>query len=223
MCAESLNQDGLEVTLTTDKESYNQREQITATLTVTNKNNAEVNNVSVENLLPEGYKVTDDSEMMKKVETLGVGETISVTVAYTPIHTDNNEEQADNGNIKGNEESSGGSDTTKVGNGYKNSSNTNVTSGDKDKRDIRGTSTKSGASPTTGDNSNIVVWSVLSVIACFGGIILIVKNKKSGKKLLSLFLCIIMAGTLLPLSNVYVYAAITKEIYHFPRRLLLVK
>lgn len=211
VCAESLNQDGLEVTFTTDKESYNQGEQITATLTVTNKNNAEVNNVSVENLLPEGYKATNDSEMMKKVKTLGVGETISVTVAYMPIHTDNNEEQADNGNIKGNEESSGGNDTTKVGNGYKNSSNTNVTSGDKDKRDIRGTSTKSGASPTTGDNSNIVVWSVLTVIACLGGIILLVKNKKSGKKLLSLFLCIIMVGTLLPLSNVNVYAAITKR------------
>ena len=53
--AASSTQDGIQVTLAADKESYSQGEQITAVLTVTNTNETAVSNVSLENVIPEGY------------------------------------------------------------------------------------------------------------------------------------------------------------------------
>ena len=57
--AASDSQDGFEVTLTTDKEEYSKGEEIAATLTVTNTNDTAVSNVSLENLIPDGYKLAD--------------------------------------------------------------------------------------------------------------------------------------------------------------------
>ncbi|MFQ9889913.1 MAG: hypothetical protein ACLRWM_05820 [Streptococcus sp.] len=48
--------------MTTDKEKYSKSEEIAATLTVTNTNDTAVSNVSLENLIPEGYKLADGSE-----------------------------------------------------------------------------------------------------------------------------------------------------------------
>ena len=73
--AASDSQDGLEVTLTTDKEKYSKSEEIAATLTVTNTNDTAVSNVSLENLIPEGYKLADGSEAAKQVESLDAGGT----------------------------------------------------------------------------------------------------------------------------------------------------
>lgn len=51
--AASLLQDGIEAALTTDKETYQQGEEIKVTLTVTNTNDTAVTNLSLENILPE--------------------------------------------------------------------------------------------------------------------------------------------------------------------------
>ena len=49
--AASLLQDGIEAALTTDKETYQQGEEIKVTLTVTNTNDTAVTNLSLENIL----------------------------------------------------------------------------------------------------------------------------------------------------------------------------
>ena len=53
--AASLLQDGIEAALTTDKETYQQGEEIKVTLTVTNTNDTAVTNLSLENVLPENF------------------------------------------------------------------------------------------------------------------------------------------------------------------------
>lgn len=81
--AASSTQDGIQVTLAADKESYSQGEQITAVLTVTNTNETAVSNVSLENVIPEGYELADGSEATKQVESLKAGETVTLTAVYT--------------------------------------------------------------------------------------------------------------------------------------------
>ena len=95
--AASDSQDGLEVTLTTDKEKYSKGEEIVATLTVTNTNDTAVSNVSLENLIPEGYKLADGSEGAKQVESLGAGETVSMTVTYVAEESDAGEDKPNTG------------------------------------------------------------------------------------------------------------------------------
>lgn len=180
--AASTSQDGLEVTLTTDKETYDKGEQIEATLTVTNTNDFVVSNVSLENMIPDGYKLSEGSTATKQVESLAPGEMVSLTVTYVAVDSDNNEDKpgsgnnADSGNNSGNNEPSGND------------------------ADI----------PQTGDNSNIALWLALMVVTA-GSMIAIIVKKKSGKKLLSLFLSVAMVGTVIPFSYINVHAAATEK------------
>lgn len=163
--AESLTQDGLEVTLITDKSEYSQSEQIVTTLTVKNTNDFAIKNVSLENAVPEGYKLAENLDLKKQVESLGTGETVSVEVTYISEYSDDSENQSSNG------------------------TNTSTLSGEQD-------SNSSDSSLATGDNSNIIFWIVTLVLACGGIIVAIVLKKKFGKKLLSLFLCLMIGGTM---------------------------
>ena len=95
--AASSMQDGLEVTLTTDKKTYSRSDQIVATLTVTNKNDVAVSNVTLENLIPDGYKSVDDSMVTKKVDSLAIGEKTSLSVTYVAEDSNDNENKS---NIK---------------------------------------------------------------------------------------------------------------------------
>lgn len=178
--AASSSQDGLEVTLTTDKETYSQGEQIVATLTVTNTNEIEVSNVSLENVIPQGYTLAEGAEATKQIESLGAGETVSLTVTYVPEGSENSGEQSGTGNDSGSSSNTGtGSNNTTGGNGTSGSDSNN-----------------SSTSPTTGDDSNVARWIALFVLAGTGLVTLIALRKKSGKKLLSLFLCVAMVGTM---------------------------
>lgn len=197
--AASSSQDGLEVTLTTDKESYSQSEQIVATLTVINTNDFAVSNVSLENVIPEGYTLAEGNEATKQVESLEAGETVSLTVTYVPEDTG---EQPDTGDDTGDTDTPGrgdnGGSTEQPGTGNDSGSG-NGTSGSG--------SNNSSTSPTTGDDSNVALWFALFVLAGTGLVTSIALRKKSGKKMLSLFLCVAMVGTMIPLATVRTYAA----------------
>ena len=64
--AASLLQDGIEAALTTDKETYQQGEEIKVTLTVTNTNDTAVTNLSLENILPENFVLAEKCGDNKK-------------------------------------------------------------------------------------------------------------------------------------------------------------
>ncbi len=149
------SQDGVEVTLTTDKESYEQGESITATVTVTNKNEVMVTEVSLESIIPEGYKLADGSEATKQVTVLAPGETVTLTVTYV----------ADIAN----------SDTDKSEGG------TGLNAED--------------IAPPTGDKISGIIWVGLLVLAG-AGIVAVIATRK-GKKVLSAFMSIVLAGMVL--------------------------
>lgn len=77
--AASITKDDLEVTLVTDKDNYEVTDQIKTTLTVKNEGDTAVNDVNMENLLPDGYKLADKSVSQKTVESLSAGETATLT------------------------------------------------------------------------------------------------------------------------------------------------
>lgn len=189
--AASDSQDGLEVTLTTDKEKYSKSEEIAATLTVTNTNDTAVSNVSLENLIPEGYKLADGSEAAKQVESLDAGETVSLTVTYVAKESDADEDKPNTGDDnKGNtEKPDTGDNSGNTGNIGENKGNTTTGGGtDKEKKsDVESgnknnttenkdttekAADKTSLTPTTGDNTNIAFWVVLLLLAGSGNVIL---------------------------------------------------
>lgn len=176
--AASSMQDGLEVTLTTDKKTYSRGDQIVATLTVTNKNDVGVSNVTLENLIPDGYKLVGDSMATKQVESLAMGEKVSLTVTYVA------EDSNDNGNKPSNGTDT--DDTNKPSNG----ANTDDTNGPE-----TGNNSGNGThTPHTGDDNNIALWCVMTIVA--GVVVFGVLKKKVCKKILSLFLYMTIVGTM---------------------------
>lgn len=145
--AAATSQDGLEVTLITDKTLYARGEEIITTLTVTNTNKVSVNNLLLETLVPDGYKLVADSEATKRIDSLEAGETISLVTTYV-------------------EKKAAGSST-----------------GEKNTREI-----------------TPVILIVLFILVCGAIIVRFVLKKKSAeknsKKILSLFLCAAMLGTM---------------------------
>ena len=80
--AASTTQDGLEVSLTTDKEAYKKDEKITATLSVKNTNADDVTDVTLETLIPDGYKVANNSSNTKQLNKLASNESAELKVVY---------------------------------------------------------------------------------------------------------------------------------------------
>lgn len=78
--AQTTTQDGMEVTLTTDKAEYAAGEDITATLTVKNTTTEAFENLKLEHIVPEGFEVT--GEPSREVDVLAAGESISIAVTY---------------------------------------------------------------------------------------------------------------------------------------------
>lgn len=80
--AADVSQDGLEVSLITNKEAYEQGEQIAATLTVKNTNDFAVKNVTLESLIPDGYVLADGTSATKELNSLEPGETAELAVTF---------------------------------------------------------------------------------------------------------------------------------------------
>lgn len=76
--AEEITQDGLKVVLATDKAAYKENEAITATLTVTNINEFAVSNVSLQNMVDDGYEVVEGSQTTKAIESLQPQESVAL-------------------------------------------------------------------------------------------------------------------------------------------------
>lgn len=199
-------QDGMEVTLRTDKESYEKGEQIKATLEVTNKNSAGVSNVLLESLIPDGYKLADGAEATKQIEFLKAGETVSLEVTYI-ANSDQNKDDNNTGDTnkpgddsKSDEVNGSGSGTSDDTNKKNNNSNGdkknnktstgNTVSKAEQSKSLKAVNTK------TGDNSHIAFWAGIMVIAAIGIIVILILKKKKGKQFLSLLLCFTMAASI---------------------------
>lgn len=80
--------DGLEVSLVTDKGSYDAGETITVTLTVVNTNDVAVQDVALESMIPEGYAPADGDQSVMQLDSLAAGDTATLTVRLVPEQAD---------------------------------------------------------------------------------------------------------------------------------------
>ncbi|MDY4969719.1 MAG: VWA domain-containing protein [Lachnospiraceae bacterium] len=202
--AAESSQDGLKVTLTTDKEEYSQGEQIAAELTVTNSNTFEVTDISVRMSVPEGYSLADSGEAVRKIGSLAAGRSAAVKTVFTAgsseessgTSAETKEESSDASS--GADEESGSTSSAKETEGLKqngsSSGNSGSTSGSQGISDSQGTSgIQSASGADTGDSTNMIFWIMLLLLA-IGGIAVLVVKSRNGKKMLALFLCLLCGG-----------------------------
>ena len=83
--AAELQQDGLRVELKADRSEYKEGEDIGVTLIVTNTSEQTISNVSMENLVPDGYKLTFENQASKVVDEIGAGETVTLETIFVPM------------------------------------------------------------------------------------------------------------------------------------------
>ncbi len=79
-----VEQDGLTVVMTTDKASYTESENITATVKVTNNKDASVYKVNLQTFIPEGYVLAEGYTQYARIAELKAGETVELTVVLVP-------------------------------------------------------------------------------------------------------------------------------------------
>ena len=87
--AASSTQDGITVTINTNKTSYNVGETVTITTNVTNSNSFAVNNVKMEVTLPSGLRL-NSGNLSTTIGTLVAGETRTLTHLATVAAQNNN-------------------------------------------------------------------------------------------------------------------------------------
>ncbi len=71
---------GLEITIEMDKEVYEADEPITATITVRNITQNEITIANLEQLIPQGYRLAEGSDISKEDTTLRPGRKVALTV-----------------------------------------------------------------------------------------------------------------------------------------------
>ncbi len=71
---------GLEITIEMDKEVYEAEEPITATITVRNVSQNEITIANLEQLIPQGYRLADGSDISKEDTILRPGRKMVLTV-----------------------------------------------------------------------------------------------------------------------------------------------
>lgn len=90
--AAEVTQEGLKVTLTADKDTYDIQDAITATLTVTNVTDEAVRDLELKALIPEGYQA---AEPVLTAQVLEAGQSLTLTVVYQPGEQEQNPETGD--------------------------------------------------------------------------------------------------------------------------------
>ncbi len=207
--AESITQDGLKVTLSTDQDAYDTGDPIQSELMVTNTNASAVENVSLIQLVPDGYELADAYEAESETVSLEPGESLTLSSVYNPTVEINGEDNKEDDNGSGETRNTAGeTGNTTGGNttGGKGSNSggttgrtTGKTSGTVSNTAASGKVTASIAK--TGDNTNVVLWVVLFGAALTGIIVLIRMKKKNRSRLLSMLLCIVLGGSTLNVTD----------------------
>lgn len=91
--------DGLQVTVQMDKEQYDQGEPITATITVTNTNPQPVTVINLEQFIPEGYVLAENSVASTQNVELQPGQTITLQVTFVGGSAEAGDSDGDGGSF----------------------------------------------------------------------------------------------------------------------------
>ena len=172
--AASTTQDGLEVSLTTDKETYSKDEKITVTLYVKNTNESDVTDIAMETVIPDGYEITDGTKNNKQLDKIAPNESAELKVVYVA---------KDSGKDSQDSEVSQVSEESEISQVSQKSQNSEIS-----------TVSPNNDSPRTGDNAIIPVAIALVMFVSVLLAVLCVKSKK-GRKLLSVILTVSIIGS----------------------------
>lgn len=108
--AASASQDGLEATVTAEKDSYGDEEQISAEVTLKNTNFDPVTDIVVENIVPDGYKLAHGFEAKTEIDSLVAGKTVTIDVSYILDKTSSETEETGTVDGSSDKEDSGQND-----------------------------------------------------------------------------------------------------------------
>lgn len=184
--ASTVQEDGIEVEITTDKEEYEEGESISVTISATNQNDSNVKDVKIESTTPNGFKLADGASSSISKESLGSGETLTLKTTYEA------------------EKSTSGNENPPIGGGdSSNTGLTNSTVSNQANQNEIAMQTSDKESPNTGDTNYFGIVFVAFLISVTAIVVVSVKMKKA-KRILSLILCIAIAGSVLP--NLQMYA-----------------
>lgn len=192
----TATQDGLSVTYTTDKERYGSTEEINVMLSVTNNNADSVYDVQLEEIIPDGYILADNSQKFKRISELKSGENERLDATFIK----NKSEVHNVASLSNN--SSKGVTTANVRNNTT-SSNVSVSN----KTVTNDSKNQSESSPNTGDNRVTVI--SISIVTALCVMLLSAKHGK-GKQMLSLILATSLLTLVASETNLDVKAAGTE-------------
>ena len=87
--ASEITQDGLKAEIILEKDNYSKNEEIPVKIVVTNTNDYDVQNVSIEGVIPKGLTLVDDTAT-KSADLLQAGATLELTYILKSSDTANN-------------------------------------------------------------------------------------------------------------------------------------
>ncbi len=91
--ASSLENNGLEIQLTTDKEEYSLNEDIKINTSISNKNDFAVEDLSVETILPDNFIIKEDNQnKLSNTIDIDAGDEINFSFTASVINDENNKE-----------------------------------------------------------------------------------------------------------------------------------
>lgn len=91
--ASSLESNGLEIQITTDKEKYSLNEDVEITVSVTNTNDFAVEDLSVETVLPDNFIIKEDSQnKLSNTIDINAGDEINFSFTANVANDENNKE-----------------------------------------------------------------------------------------------------------------------------------
>lgn len=204
--AQTTEKDGLQVSLSTDKQNYSLNEDVTVTISVTNTNDFTVEDVSIEALLPDNFTLKDNQKTKSKSIDLQAGEQTSLTVvAFVKSDSQGTTTEP---TTKPKESTTDNNQTTKP-------SINQITTDTSDKSDknINSKNNKNGTSPYTGaDYTFMGIFIVLFLASVATLFYCLIKHFKKTTKIVSSALCAVIAVTsVIGFSTFKAYADETKS------------
>jgi LPXTG-motif cell wall-anchored protein len=224
--AETAEKDGLEITFDVgDKEIYEVGEEIPISLIIANYNNFDVEGVSIEKSLPEGFDWIEGSfEIPERFGADGVinaGDTITIsgkavkklieTTTTTTESTTTTAKTTDKTTAKTTNKTTDSTTTSASTSSSSSSLSTSTSTGTSQITSAANTTTTrryivNQVETTTTTNKNDstapktgdnfnVLWLILGVLGLGGSIFFIAKGKKNGTKFTAILLCISLLGT----------------------------
>ncbi|MDE6155994.1 MAG: S8 family serine peptidase, partial [Eubacterium sp.] len=199
--AQTTEQDGLQVNLTTDKQSYSLNEDIEITVSVTNTNDFTVEDVSIEALLPDNFELKDSKQNTStKAVDLKAGEQTSLSVIAV---VKGQEEKSTEPSTKPDDTTKPTESTTENKNnqninssGQTTTNNNDNNKSDKADKNTNSKNNKNGTSPYTGaDYTFMGIFLVLFLASVSTLFYCLIKRFQKTTKIVSSILCAVIAVT----------------------------